>query len=199
MDIFVNARPLSCPWMTDDMTVKEVVERILPDVESEGRALMEVAVDGEAFDPSDNDSLSTMKTGAVNRIDLLVQTHEEILGSALSDGPEILLHLETKALEGANELRVGKVREGMERLVDVLDGLEWLSTILEHLDYSGKGMEENALAMKKSELLSQIETQTTALHAAQEQQDWVGVADILEYEIQERFREGAEMFRQMKG
>ncbi|HNV72855.1 MAG TPA: hypothetical protein PKO06_24315, partial [Candidatus Ozemobacteraceae bacterium] len=92
-----------------------------------------------------------------------------------------------------------KVREGMQHLVDVLDGMEWLSTILEHLDYSGKGLEENALALKKTELLKQIETQMTNLHASQEQQDWVGVADILEYEIQERFREGAELFRQVKG
>ena len=198
MEIFVNATLFPCPWINNEMTVQEVIVRLQPAVEKDGRALMEIQIDGEPFDPTEEEHLSSRSVGAVQKLDLLVQTHAEILQEAVQDGPEILLHLETKALEGANELRVGKVREAMERLVDVLDGLEWLTTILQHMEHAGKGLQENSLEQRRQDLIHRLDTQATSLHAAQEQQDWVGVADILEYEIQGLFREGAEIFRKVQ-
>jgi hypothetical protein len=46
-------------------------------------------------------------------------------------------------------------------------------------------------------LISQLDEQTQAIQDAQETEDWVGLADILEYEFPEIFQSGQNLFERL--
>lgn len=91
-------------------------------------------------------------------------------------------------LEAANLLRAGEVKEGNELLAQILGDLGTLVGLLADVEASGKLADETRekkireVAEECREMLDQLKT----VQEAQESQDWVYLADVLEYELAER-------------
>jgi len=87
----------------------------------------------------------------------------------------------------------------MERQLETLDGLEWLSSILKNLAVGlAPEMSERSIESSRAQLMDQLATQMTALQKAHENNDWVGLADILEYEIPPITAQARELFDELR-
>lgn len=116
------------------------------------------------------------------------ELHETIL-QALQGASEACTALAGFILEAANQMRSGEVREGNELLSRVLDDLSVLISFLEDVrrcnmfTETQDGQESmDALDQESREMANLLKT---AL-GAQEKEDWVYLADILEYEFSQK-------------
>jgi hypothetical protein len=55
-------------------------------------------------------------------------------------------------------------------------------------------MAESSAEAERQNLIARLNEQTGAIQGAQEGEDWVGLADILEYEFSELFEDGRSLF-----
>ena len=74
----------------------------------------------------------------------------------------------------------------MDSYLEFVDGIEWLVTMLKSADLAfASNMAESSLESDRQALVQRLGEQMNQVQIAQEAQDWVGLADILEYEFPE--------------
>jgi hypothetical protein len=152
-------------------------------------------VDGEQYSPDDSEKIEELKIIEFEKIEILCATAKEMVELAISDGQEGLEHLEELALEVSADLRVGKVKDAMDKYLNFIDGIEWFSTMLKNADRAfAAAMAESSAEAERQNLIARLNEQTGAIQGAQEGEDWVGLADILEYEFSELFEDGRSLF-----
>ncbi len=112
---------------------------------------------------------------------------EKVL-SALPGASEACTALADFVLQAAAHFRDGEVQKGSELFSEILDDFSRLLTFagdIRQFDLLGRGGEEHEMGRLTTELETTLDLLKTA-HEAQENQDWVYLADILEYEFSER-------------
>ena len=129
---------------------------------------------------------------------MISETAADVVEEAFSDSAEILLHLEEVAENVASELRLGNIKQAMEEYIELINGLEWFMTVIKEADlaYASK-MAETGFENERQELIAKVNEQINAAQAAQEAEDWVGVADIIEYEFCEIFNNGRKFITEL--
>ena len=109
---------------------------------------------------------------------------------AVEDSAEALAHLEELVQTVSEELRVGNIAEAMEPYMHVMDGLEWITTVMEALPQTlPEVLGESSREKRREDLLKRVSEQMGMLQSSQEDEDWVGLADCLEYEFPDLFQE----------
>jgi hypothetical protein len=86
----------------------------------------------------------------------------------------------------------------MDNYLQFIDGIEWFTTMLKNADRAfAAAMAESSLESERQNLIARLGEQTQAIQSAQEGEDWVGLADILEYEFPELFQDGSRLFKKI--
>lgn len=184
MNILLNGEPITIDGITPEVTLADLVELISTELKDSGAAVMEVIADDTRLSADQTDVLASHKIVEYQTVEILTATARDLLEMALEEGPDVFDFIDERALNVASDLRIGKIKEAMERQLETLDGLEWLSSILKNLAVGfAPEMSERSIESNRAQLMDQLATQMTALQKAHENNDWVGLADILEYEI----------------
>ncbi len=188
MEILLNGNPLEIEGIDDEATVLQLLKTIEDSLQGTGATIVELLLDEQAFSPDEAEKLDGLKVVGFDRVELIAATAEEMVQAAFEDGEDGIVHLEEIASEISSELRIGKIKVAMDNYIEFVDGIEWLVTMLEHADraFAAK-MAESSLEADRQALLDRMSEQMKNVKAAQEAEDWVGVADILEYEFPEIF------------
>jgi hypothetical protein len=91
-------------------------------------------------------------------------------------------------LQAGNHLRAGEVQDGNKLLIKILDDfsqlISFLSDVSHCKDFTDK-LDPNQVRAMEKEFWQVSEVLSTAVEA-QENQDWVFLADLLEYEFSEK-------------
>jgi len=184
VNILLNGEPITIDGITPEVTLADLVELISAELKDSGAAVMEVIADDTRLSADQTDVLASHKIVEYQTVEILTATARDLLEMALEEGPDVFDFIDERALNVASDLRIGKIKEAMERQLETLDGLEWLSSILKNLAVGfAPEMSERSIESSRAQLMDQLATQMTALQKAHENNDWVGLADILEYEI----------------
>lgn len=188
MEILLNGNPLEIEGIDDEATVLQLLKTIEDSLQGTGATIVELLLDEQAFSPDEAAKLEGLKVVGFDRVELIAATAEEMVQAAFEDGEDGIIHLEEIASEISSELRIGKIKVAMDNYIEFVDGIEWLVTMLEHADraFAAK-MAESSLEADRQALMDRMSEQMKNVKAAQEAEDWVGVADILEYEFPEIF------------
>jgi hypothetical protein len=195
LDIFLNGKTLEFEGITSETSLSEVVAAVEESLKGTGATVVEIMVDGEQYSPDDSEKIEELKIIEFEKIEILCATAKEMVELAISDGQEGLEHLEELALEVSADLRVGKVKDAMDKYLNFIDGIEWFSTMLKNADRAfAAAMAESSAEAERQNLIARLNEQTGAIQGAQEGEDWVGLADILEYEFSELFEDGRSLF-----
>lgn len=196
MEIFFNNQPLSVDGVTPEMTLLDLVNSLDEQLHDSDLVLTEIKCDGNFLSADDQEKLSQTPLAGHQKIELKAGTKKEMLLEAVGDSEEVFSHLETLNASIIENLRIGKVREAMEHLLEFFDGLDWVSTILENLPAGfAQKMQESGIEEQRVSLSRRIHEQMNSLRQSQENQDWVGSADVLEYEFAELLKECLSLFR----
>lgn len=199
MNILLNGEPITIDGITPDVTLADLVELISTELKDSGAAVMEVVADDTRLSADQTDVLSSHKLVEYQTVEILTATARDLLEMALEEGPDVFDFIDERALSVASDLRIGKIKEAMERQLETLDGLEWLSSILKNLAVGfAPEMSERSIESSRAQLMEQLAVQMTALQKAHENNDWVGLADILEYEIPPITARARELFDELR-
>jgi hypothetical protein len=189
--ITLNANPLDISGIDENVTVLELVNLVEDSLKGSGATVMRVFLDGKQYLTENSEVLEGLKLINYQKAELVSETAAGVIQEAFYDSTEILLHLEEIAENVSSELRLGNIKQAMEKYLELINGLEWFITIIKEADlaYAAK-MAESAYENERQELISKVNEQISAAEIAQENEDWVGVADIVEYEFCEIFKHG---------
>ncbi len=119
-----------------------------------------------------------------------MESHEldKSITSALEESGQACTKLSELIREAADHLRAGEIQEGNGLLAGILDDFSFLVTLITDV-----GQHEPFVKGLNNETSERIETECTQMVDqlkmvldAQEDQDWVFLADLLEYELSER-------------
>ena len=112
----------------------------------------------------------------------------DTIQEALQGAGEACKSLSGFILQAANHLRSGEIREGNELLAEDLDDFLQVASLLEDVPRCAaftKGVGQREIDELERESLEMADLLKMAV-TAQESQDWVFLADILEYEFAQK-------------
>lgn len=186
MEILLNDNRLDIEGIGPEVTVLELLTTVEESLKGTQATVIEIILDEKSYSADDVSEISTLKVMDYQKIELFTATAQEMVRAAFADGDAGLQHLEELAVEVASDLRIGKVKEGMDSYLEFVDGIEWLVTMLKSADLAfASNMAESSLESDRQSLVQRLGEQMSQVQIAQEAQDWVGLADILEYEFPE--------------
>jgi hypothetical protein len=132
--------------------------------------------------------LGDLKITSYKKIELGAATAKEMVLEGFKDAAEGLTYLENIAAEISSDLRLGRVKEAMAEYVKFVDAIEWLVAMFKNADRAfAANMAESSLEIEREAIMKRLAEQMAAIEIAQVQENWIEVADILEYEFSELF------------
>ncbi|HNW33663.1 MAG TPA: hypothetical protein PKM25_01930 [Candidatus Ozemobacteraceae bacterium] len=199
MNILLNGQQLTIDGITPEVTLAELVEALTEEIKDSGATIMEIVADETRLSIEQTDELEAHKIVEYQKVDILTATARDLLKMALEESADVFEFIDERAREVAADLRLGKVKEAMESHLETLDGLEWLSSVLKSLAVGfAAEMSETELESRRKQLLDNLATQMAALQKMHENNDWVGLADVLEYELPEITAQGRTLFEDLR-
>jgi len=190
LEILLNGTPLEIEGIDSEVTILQLIEVVEESLKGTGSTVIEIILDGEAYSPDESDKLSELLLASFAKVEITAATATDMVRAAFEDGEAGVDHLEELAHAVASELRIGKIKPAMDSYVEFVDGVEWLVTMLNNAHRAfAAGMAESSVEADRQQLLVRMSEQMAGVQSAQESEDWVGVADILEYEFPEIFVE----------
>ncbi len=198
MEILLNGKPLEIDGLNAEITVLELLESVEESLKGSGATVIEIFIDEKDYSPDDTENLESLKVLDFTKIELMAATAQDMVRAGFEDGESGLKHLEELALNVSADLRIGKVKEAMDAYIELVDGIEWFVTMLKNADRAfAASMAESSLESERQTFLTRVTEQMSMVHGAQEGEDWVGMADILEYEFPEIFQDGIEFINKV--
>lgn len=198
LEILLNGNSLPVEGLDEESRLSELVKTVEESLKGSGSTIVDILADGQSISPDDAEKLEEAKILGYEKIELVSATAQEMVRLAVQDGSEGLAHLEELALEVAGELRVGRIKDAMDQYLQFIDGVEWFTTMLRNADRAfASEMAETSMESERQALIDRLSEQTQAIQGAQESEDWVGLADILEYEFPELFQDGKQLFERL--
>lgn len=199
--VFLDYRDLGVPPAVK--TVQDLLIHVQSDVLPRDRVIQHIVVDGEYLSEEAEASAHNMLLDKFENVELHTRKVIELALEGLEHGLEIVPAVAEDLLTASTDLRSGNIRDGMNILHDCLTMVEWymdLTSAIEALflpgkpwlrnrGVNGKRVDENGdegtgppyvSFEDKDGLLAKF----VELERAQEADDFVGVADFIEFEIQ---------------
>jgi hypothetical protein len=124
----------------------------------------------------------TMNLSTIDEVRVTAMGREEVAREAIAQAESYLRSLESAAVEVAEMFRCHKVQQANAGLQELLTGIKMYVGLLRGIDLSlsGAAASTNDLI---DQLLNPMATTLEEQIKAQAKQDWMLVADILEYEV----------------
>jgi len=199
LNILLNGQKLTIDGITPEVTLAELVEALTGEIKDSGAAIMEIVADETRLSVEQTDELEAHKLVEYQKIDVLTATARDLLKMALEESGDVFEFIDDRARDVAADLRLGKVKEAMENHLETLDGLEWLSSVLKTLavEFAAE-MSETSIESRRRQIFDHLATQMAVLQKAHENNDWVGLADVLEYELPEITTQARILFKDLR-
>jgi hypothetical protein len=158
-------------------TLEEVLNAILKSCENS--YIRRVWLDGEEVSSSTQDTLKT-SAASVELLELELAQLKDLLANNLTNAKDYLERLIPAFQKAADLFRMSNEQEANQYYLQILDGIEWFSQVVltivnaQESKLQEKGLEERQ--KKLTDLMAQM-------LEVNQNQDWVLMADLLEYEM----------------
>ena len=176
MKISINGTETEDPSFKGE-TLEEVLNAILKS--RQDSYVRRIWLDGQEVSSSTPDTLKT-SSATVDLLELELVQLKDLLANNLSNAKEYLEKLIPGFQKAADLFRMGNEQEANKFYLQIIDGIDWFSQVVltiinaqQHV-LDGQSLEERQ--KKLNELMGQM-------LEANKNQDWVLMADLLEYEM----------------
>lgn len=187
------------PCLSDATTVGEAIDGAAAVAERRGRIVIEVTVDGAAWNDSDLVS-AERRDGPACEIALVSANLKDLVCRTLDDAAAALLDAETMQCEAAELLQADRRAEAMEKLGAAIT--IWQSVHLAVLQSAQAcGIDLTALTIgghPMTDAVIRLSTQLDALRTALDGDDPVGLSDTLLYDLPDVVAEWREVLHVLR-
>jgi hypothetical protein len=159
---------------------------LLQDLESKQlsreQVIASVRFDGDEVSQFRGDDVLGRPLRAIQQIRVEAVAMKEMLANAVEEAGGYLFNLETSMVDVAETFRTGSSGQANVKLQQVFNGVKILVTLLRGVELALSTTPQNG-ASKVEQQMEQMGTTLKDLISAQTAQDWMLVADMLEYEL----------------
>jgi hypothetical protein len=175
----------------------ETLEAILDKmVENQpGSYIRRIWLDQKEFPPDDRETLQK-KPADINSLEVELANLNDLVANNLSNALDYLEKLIPGFDQAADLFRMGNEQEANKYYIKILDGMDWFSEVINIVMSSkGEGPEaEDTLQLRQAKLTDLM----SQMLEANKNQDWVLLADILEYEMIPFYKEWQTILTRLK-
>jgi len=175
----------------------ETLEAILDTMvkNAPGSYIRRIWLDQQEF-PSDDREALQKKPADINSLEVELADLKDLVATNLSNALDYLEKLIPGFDQAADLFRTGNEQEANKYYIKILDGMDWFSEVVNIVMRSeGEGQEpENSLRRRQAKLTDLM----SQMLEANKNQDWVLLADILEYELIPFYKEWQTILSQLK-
>ena len=158
-------------------TLKEVLDVILKS--RRDSYVRRIWLEGQEVSSSAMDTLMTSIT-SIELLELELAHLGDLLANNLANAKEYLEKLIPGFQKAADLFRMGNEQEAHKFYLQILDGIDWFSQVVLNIVKSRGNQVEGQSLGDRQEKLTGLMTQ---MLEANQNQDWVLMADLLEYEM----------------
>ena len=176
MKISINGAETQDPSFQGE-TLEEVMNAIVKS--RQNSYIRRVWVDGQEVSTSAQDTLKT-SAASVGLLELELAQLQDLLANNLTNAQEYLEKLISGFQKAADLFRIGNEQEANQYYLQVLDGIEWFSQVITLIFSTQENKFEEKSLEKRQKQLTDLMAQ---MLEANQNQDWVLMADLMEYEM----------------
>ncbi len=183
MKLFIDNEELTGPF--EETRLGPLIERLQKERLPEGRFLVQLRVDGRDH-PGLSAALREQPLSEVGRIDLRFAPLETLIARNLENAKGYLERLLPGIDQAAQLFRTGKEQEANQVFLQIIDGIDWFAEVIDSVvearkqDPATLRLGDQTYRDRKTRLLEL----TSQMMEANQNRDWVLLADLLEYELQ---------------
>ena len=179
----------------------ETVSAILDSMvqQTPGSYIRRIWLDDQEF-PSDDREALQKKPSDIDSLEVELANLKDLVATNLANALDYLKKLIPGCEQAADLFRAGNEQEANKYYLQILDGIEWFSQVVSVIMSPDEG--ETELPDTDDESLEVREKKLTDLMnqmlEANENQDWVLLADILEYEMVPFYKDWEKILSKLK-
>ena len=158
-------------------TLREVLDEIVKS--HQGTYIRRVWLDGQEVSTSASDTLMS-PVSSIELLELELADLKDLMANNLGNAKEYLEKLIPGFQKAADLFRMGNEQEAHKFYLQILDGIDWISQVVQTVVNSRNKELEGQDLKDRQERLTGLMTQ---MLEANQNQDWVLLADLLEYEM----------------
>jgi hypothetical protein len=183
MEVLIDGKRME--GQPEGENLQQVMQFIMTNWVPADRALRELKVNGDFYKEAEMGPVETIDPGTVAKLEVETSAGQDLARDFLGAAEDYPPALAQAVSEVAELFRVSDEREASERYINVLETLQLFLTMLEEsrrildLDLTAIVYQDRTVA----EALSRLSELIKDLLSAQEVEDWVLLADLLEYDL----------------
>ncbi len=176
MKISINGAETQDPSF-QGKTLEEVMNAIVKS--RQNSYIRRIWLDGQEVSSDSQDTLKTLTT-SVELLELELAELQDLLANNLTNAKDYLVKLIPGFQKAADLFRMGNEQEANQYYLQVLDGIEWFSQVVIIIVSTQKNKSEEKSLEERQKKLTDLMSQ---MLEANQNQDWVLMADLMEYEM----------------
>ncbi len=177
----------------DDLLV--FVER---DYLAKGNVVRSIKLDGQESS-LDSSEVRKMPLSGIGTLEVEISTMLDIVNKNLDNAEDYIKRLIPGIEKSVKLFRTGNEQEANKFFINIIDGVDWLSQVLDMI-LTAKGISPDTVFNGKSiqDRRASLIDFTKQMLDANKNQDWVLLADLLEYEILPYYQEWSNLLPQFR-
>ena len=174
-------------------TLEAILEMMVKN--TPGSYIRRIWLDQKEF-PADDPETLQKKPADINSLEVELANLKDLMATNLSNALDYLEKLIPGFDQAADLFRMGNEQEANKFYIQILDGMDWFSEVINMVMSSqGEGPEpEDTLRLRQAKLTDLM----GQMLEANKNQDWVLLADILEYEMIPFYKEWQTILTKLK-
>ncbi|MCF8719771.1 hypothetical protein [Nitrospina gracilis] len=177
----------------------DLLEHIQKETLQEDQFLFKIRVNEKSVEFGSNETKETPLT-EVQKLEIETSSMNDMVNENIQNAIGYLERLIPGLEQVGNMFRDGNQQQANQLFMDVVDGIDWFSQLVElvvqarQLDVNAVQYNGKTLSDRKQQLL----TMTQSVLEVHKKQDWIRLADLLEYEFLPYYKDWLEVLPQLK-
>ena len=196
MKLLINGKEktVSCPGES----LGDLVIHIEKNDLAKGSVVRSIHIDGQEFSP-DESAIRKKPLSEIEILEIEISTLPDIINKNIENADAYLIRLIPGIEKSVELFRMGNEQEANKFFINIIDGIDWLSQVLDMV-LAAKEISPDSVFNGKSiqDRRASLVDFTQQMVDANKNQDWVLLADLLEYEILPYYQEWSDLLPQLR-
>ena len=187
MKVLVNGKEETISFMGE--TLGDLLSHIEKVGVAQGNVVRSIKIDGQESSPDSSEAQRT-QISEIATLEVEVSTLAEMINKNIENADAYLIRLIPGIEKSVELFRIGNEQEANKFFVKIVDGIDWFSQVLDII-LTAKEISPETVFEGKSiqDRRTSLVDLTQQMVDANKNQDWVLLADLLEYEILPYYQE----------
>ncbi len=165
---------------------------------AQGSVVRSIQIDGQEFSPDESATRNKLLS-KIETLEIEISTLPDIINKNIENADAYLIRLIPGIEKSVELFRIGSEQEANKFFINIIDGIDWLSQVLDMV-LAAKEISPDTVFNGKSiqDRRASLVDFTQQMVDANKNQDWVLLADLLEYEILPYYQEWSNLLPQLR-